>query len=454
MRLRVTLLILFSLFLASPASAHDGIFFEYAPDAWASKRHSVLSDATPYQLFQPTSDFLLTGFDFWVDNTESSGSVTFTLSDSDNATIATKNITLPQIASIAGGTKHHIDLTNSQTLHGGQTYSIQITTQLPGMGLYYADRINFLEHNRLYTTPYTHGAARLGSTEQNFTFKFALHSPDVAGGEDEEPEQEPPATPSSTVVSISNARIADVGANTVTAAWTTNIAADSRITLRTQLNPLYITHTITDATLELEHTLTVHGLSPNTNYFADVYSSQGETLVLSTYTLSFKTDPGAPPVPPAAPATTTTTPSQSATSSTPTSSSTLPGLGVGAQGLGTVEVTWSAPTDGEPSNDYRIDIFDENRNLERQITVPSGTHSKEITQLAGGEHHIVVYANDNGVYEKVATPTTFSLNNRASFLNIIILVSLLAGAGIGGYMFYKSRKTKSALPPEETTATL
>lgn len=504
---RLTRFLAFSL-LAFPllAFAHGTVYFEFAPDAWASKRLIVSAGEAPYQLFQPASDLTLTAFDLWADNTGEAGPVTFILADSEGTTLATKNITLPELAAIPGGNRLHVNLPSDVQLHAGTTYSIKIDSSLLGFGLYYADRLLFLDHNQEFTSEYINGTARLGQVEQPFTFKLALRTPESAGAtsNDEDAETSTPTVPAPTQhIAISNARVTSVTATTATLAWSTDIASNSSASARNQINPLYVVSSAYDPTFELEHTLTITGLSPSANYFADVFSSQGSELVLTTYTISFTTlayqpvstppNPTAPPPAPPAPTTPAQQPSTQqtappSTQTTPPTTNTTPAAGTtggqtgtATQGTGTsgatgssgttgsttatggpaitvgagsdsdeTAISWNVPAAGAPTNGYRIDIFDRNHNLERQIRVPAGTNIKEIAQLDTGLHHVVIYADNDGVYTKVAPSTTFLLQSKnTDMLWKIIVLVILWVVGLGGYFRWKFKKEKTVLSPEE-----
>ena len=115
-------------------------------------------------------------------------------------------------------------------------------------------------------------------------------------------------------------------------------------------------------------------------------------------------------------------------------------------------MNWSAPTGGSPKEGYRIDIFDKNRNLIKQIIVSNDDHNIEIT-LPEGEYYSVVYANDGKVMEKVAKPTSFTVSNDTFLKRLIILWPYLFGTVIGAVAFVFRKKIvefvtrKMALPP-------
>ena len=481
-----SLLLLTALLSAPLARAHGDVYYDFAPDAWASTRHVVSAAETPYQLFEPSSALMLTAYDLWVDNTGDSGSVTFILADDEGTTLRTNTITLPSLPAIPGGNKLHINLSSDILLSAGKEYSIKIDSSLPGFGLYYADRIAFLGHNESTRGAYSHGAARLGQTVQSFSFKFGLRATPSVGAGTGETETglvgTTTTTPTTPVpaqqIAISNARVVSTTGTTVTISWSTDIAADSRASIRSQLDPLYVIASGYDSTLELEHTLTISGLIPNVNYFADVFSSQGSELVLTTYTLGFRTSsaaaappstppattppPATPPQSPVSPSTPTTpTPasppaSQPATSpnqaaSSPQSTPSTPQVTVGEGDADGAVINWPSPAAGEPLPDgYRVDIFDSNRNLIRSVNVPAGTTSKNIPKLEPGIHHVVVYAERDGVFSKVAPAITFLLQSRdMGLVWKIVLLAILWIVGIGGYFIWKFKKEKTVLPPEE-----
>lgn len=480
--------LLLSAILTAPlAQAHGDVYFEFAPDAWASMRHVVSAGETPYQLFEPSSALLLTAYDLWVDNTGDAGLVTLTLADDEGTTLRTNTITLPSLPAVPGGNKLHINLSSDLLLTAGRQYSIKIDSSLLGFGLYYADRIAFLGHNEATRGTYSYGAARLGQAVQPFSFKFGLRKTPASGAATTDTDTglvgAPPATtttppPVTQQISISNARIISTTGTTVTIAWSTDIAADSRASVRSQLDPLYVVASGYDPTLELEHTLTIGGLIPKVNYFADVFSSQGSELVLTTYTLSFKTGSAAATAPttpsatpPAATPQTPTTPSsptapspstpaasQPATSPNATtgapqgsSSPSVPQITIGEGDADGALISWPSPAPGEPEpTRYRVDVFNSNRNLVRSIQVPAGTTSKDVPKLEPGIHHAIVYAERGGVFSKVAPAVTFLLqSNDMGLIWKIVLLTILWIVGIGGYFVWKFKKEKTVLPPEE-----
>ena len=485
-------LLLATCFLLSTthALAADSVFFEFAPDAWASSRFIVASVQEPlYQVFSVGQTVQLTGIDFWVDNIGESGNATLRLSD-EQAEIFSKTISVPSLSALPGGRKLHVKLNSAVTLDPSATYSLQIESDLPGLAFYSADRILMLEHDKNVTNSFTFGAARIGQTLQPFTFKMALYSPQISGAgyltqQSEIIEATTATTTQSNLpaqtIAITNARVVETTATSATLAWTTNIAADSRVSIRTQLNPLYVIKTATDPTWELEHTVVISGLIPNVNYFADVFSTQGDVVVLTTYTIGFKTQPGsvsapstpASPSSPSAPSSPTTSAasptspqpttasntanpatnnsSQSSSGSSSASSASLTNEIVATK-TGSNQTTISWPKNSsEKTAGYRIDVFDANKNLERSMHVESSAESKNVPGLTSGTHHVVVYEKKtDGTFVKVS-PEKEILVTKGS-----IMGKLAGGAGVlaiifglGAFSVWKFKKEKTILPAEE-----
>lgn len=445
----ISLLVISFLSLANITFAHGVNFFEYAPDPWQSHRYVVASGPTPSEVFQPSIATTLVAFDLWLDNTGSNGSATFTLTDADDTVLTTQTVTIPSIAAIPGGKKFHVDLPTEIPITKNSTYAIQIASSLPGFGLYSVNRLNFLEHNQDYISDYVQGLVKIGGASQGFTFKFALYQKPSGS---EAPPPPPAPAPTSTIATvITNARVTAVTEKTVSLAWTTNVAADSRASIRSQLDPLYVVAIGYDSTLELEHFLTIPGLIPNVLYFADVFSNQGNEVALTTYTIGFKTAPLAtstpsqtpppappqnnPPPPPSGqnppPA---GTPNSSGQNTTNPNSTPLPPPGVNGGGPfnNSFRLTWRAgePAGSEPAGGYRIDIFDRDHNLERQIIVPAGTHGKSIAELLPGQHSAIIYANDAGVLRKIAAPITFNLKKKISLIAVLWIGGTLLIIGV------------------------
>lgn len=463
------------------ARAADSIFFEFAPEAWASSRFSLAETTEPvYQVFSAPKSTSLTGLDLWLDNTGEAGPLTLTIFPDDGSETLERTVQVPHLAALPGGYKFHVTFPSPLAVLAGKTYSMRIQSSLPGLGIYSAERILVLEHNKTFSSEYSNGAVRIGESLMSFTFKLALYEPktDLANYNDGDPA----VTPSETIaptssstqpisVTITNARVIETTGTTATFAWTTNIATDSRIAIRMQISPLHVVTSAVDPTFELEHTITVTGLLPSVNYFADVFSSQGGSVVLTTYTIGFRTaaQTVAPPAQPSPTENTTpaTTPSQpptnpaTAPSSNPTtgasSNSTSPATEqteiASAPGprSDTTSFSWPAASADQEITSYRIDIFDHQKNLERSITVPASTTARDIAGLTTGTHTVIVYAETTkDTFEKVAPAKAITIIRRRITLRIGIGVTMLGLiGGLFAFSIWRFKKERTLLPPEE-----
>lgn len=481
------LLTAYYLLSTSSALAADSIFFEFAPEAWASDRYALTGTSEPvYQVFTTTKTTTLTGLDLWLDNTGSAGTMTLTIFPDDGSATLERTVTVPHLAALPGGYKYHVTLPTPLALQEGKTYSMRIQSSLPGLGIYVADRILVLEHNKNFSSEYSNGAVKIGEALQSFTFKLALYEPETEavsynnnGDSITSPDAPPPAATSTQPISvtITNARVVAMTATTATFAWTTNIATDSRVTIRTQLSPLNVYTSAVDPTLELEHTITVTGLTASVNYFADVFSSQGSNIILTTYTIGFRTPaqtattppttvnepPQTPPqiTPPQQQPQTTQPASNQAptqtgagqTGSTQGASSANQTEIVSAPGPRSDTTSFSWPASKTPSTvtSYRIDIFDHQKNLERSIVTPATTTSRDIAGLTTGTHTVIVYAEtEKGTFEKVAPAKAITIIRRRITLRISVGVTLLGLiGGLFAFSIWKFKKEKTLLPPEE-----
>lgn len=206
------------------------------------------------------------------------------------------------------------------------------------------------------------------------------------------PSETPPPTPETPPgepLVMDNANIASVSKTAVMATWNTNRAANSTLIVSTDPVGGTILKTVTDNAQELVHTVfTPDILAANTAYYATIISHDASGAVAAK-SLSF------------------TTLNKSVTTTLPIISdgSSQSVHTVVADDQKSMLVSWSVPAaNKEPTNGYRIDVIDAQGNLFQTKTVAAGTHTVTIPGLTGGEYHAVVYANNNGVIEKVAEP--------------------------------------------------
>ena len=101
-------------------------------------------------------------------------------------------------------------------------------------------------------------------------------------------------------------------------------------------------------------------------------------------------------------ATTTTLPQADSSSSKITISSSGSGAGF---------IQWLVPLGGEPGGGYRVDIFDKTSDLKKTILVPSGSNDVDVSGLENGEYSVIVYANNDGVFEKIDKPVKLEVGD-------------------------------------------
>ncbi len=226
-------------------------------------------------------------------------------------------------------------------------------------------------------------------------------TPTVSASASPTPTSTPTATPDITGPVLTNVRLVSSTPSTAALAWTTNEAANSLVVV--QILPYFIAAGAnSDSTLELEHFVNVGSLPADTYLRATItsYDAVGNS---GTATVDFLT-PRETPVPTAT------------TSPTPTPDSTP--LVSGTED--NPQISWSAPAGGEPSNGYRIDVFDSANNLIRTIIVPPGQLKATLGALPAGNNRVVIYANNDGVFEKVAAPTSVTTRPSQSFLERVV----------------------------------
>ena len=199
------------------------------------------------------------------------------------------------------------------------------------------------------------------------------------------PETIPPA--------ISNERISYLNSYSVKASWTTDKASRSRMIVSLDSAGNQIVADVYDNAYELEHTLNSYsGLNPDTQYYATIaaFNPLGN---FSAKLLEFKTpeaENNPPPQPPEQP-------------QEENNLDVLISEDENNSSESLINISWQAPQN-EPSNGYRIDIFNSAHKLADQIIAPSGIHSAALSGLAPGNYTIIVYADNNGVFEKIAEP--------------------------------------------------
>lgn len=506
--------------------AHGNSFFEFAPNT-VSKSLTVSKVETPYQFFKPYNDFI-GGFDIWIENQGAAGYASFGLRDSNDNLLAAKTVSVPYTAEKWGGAKLHVDFDEPVNVSSTAMHKIKILSSMPKLKIYYAEKNQLLLHNTYqYFLADAVGTARLGSVDQDFSFKFALYegndnlAPIISNvttsavsasetkiefGANEPVDHKiifsadgevaqtidfsgnyrlcpvglgvcgsvlsvktdkfytyqlfvkdewgneaqlsgffesmksvlPPESPATSSLPeeppvkdvnppvISNSRLVDLSSYSAKIAWQTNEAADSDLTIFNAAGSQKIVNVV-DNVLELEHVLeTGNVLKPNTQYSAVLSSKDSSgnagTQVIALTTLEEKTAAPDSNQKIAPNSSGVDKNNQEASYSRTISGS--PSNSLGVQFLendenGNTIISWSAPNGGEPTDGYRIDIFDENKELKQQIFVSSGTHEVKV-KLGSGKYTVIVYANNGGLFEKVAEELVVTISEKQPFLGAFL----------------------------------
>jgi len=241
------------------------------------------------------------------------------------------------------------------------------------------------------------------------------------------PSLSPTPTPDLSPLVVSNARVVSATDKSVQVAWTTNKAANSHLLIST---PFLITITdATDPTMELEHLLAAGSLAPNTSYVAKVTSIDAVNNTTDV-SINFMTMPTVLP----------------SVSPTPQPSNPPNPITTSSNDSGG-SITWNSSPGGEPSDGYRIDIFDENGNLIRTVNVPAGSNRANIPGLNEGEYSVIVYKNNDGVFEKINQPAKLKVEpsfTKRLFAFWWALIPLLVGLG---YIIWRNYKSKEVAQP-------
>jgi hypothetical protein len=89
---------------------------------------------------------------------------------------------------------------------------------------------------------------------------------------------------------------------------------------------------------------------------------------------------------------------------------------------GSFSINWEEPNSGAPSSGYRVDVFDAHGNLLKQFILDSNTKIQAIEGLPNGAYSVVVYSNNDGVYEKIAF-SEFVISEESSGLRTMFLIT-------------------------------
>ena len=234
--------------------------------------------------------------------------------------------------------------------------------------------------------------------------------------------EEPPVVGDTAPPAISNSRLINLFYNSAKIAWQTDEAANSDLTIWSAGSQKIVN--VVDNTLELEHVLeTGNVLKPNTQYSAALSSADlsGDT---GTQTIVFTTPKEEVAAPSDNKDIVLKSPESGGNNQEISPSPVIGNSFLIVQFLegdkaGNAIISWLAPAGGEPTDGYRIDIFDENKELKQQIFVSAGTHEIKVN-LDPGKYTVIVYANNGGFFEKVAEELVVTISEKQPFLGAFL----------------------------------
>ena len=241
---------------------------------------------------------------------------------------------------------------------------------------------------------------------------------------------------------ITNLRAVNMSGTGFTVVWTTDEASNATV-VALQLPYLVFGAANTDSTFELEHTVALSGLTQDTYYRVKVTASDESGNIASA---SIDVLTARPTPPPASP---TPQPPQPSTP-VPASPTPVPTVSVGPNLPAGTEVRWNPPAGASPSGGYRVDVIGSDGQLVR--TVHTTSANANVGDVPAGSR-VIVYADDHGVYRKVAAPVSVirSGSGVERFLMwlpyglgaLVLLIGIVL-------IVLQSRKRKTAEPPVQT----
>ncbi|HTP56843.1 MAG TPA: hypothetical protein VMJ72_01005, partial [Candidatus Paceibacterota bacterium] len=183
------------------------------------------------------------------------------------------------------------------------------------------------------------------------------------------------------------------------------------------------------------------GLAQDTDYRVKVTTSDASGNVASAsidvLTIRPTPPPASPsPQPPQSPA------------PTPASPTPVPTISVGPNIPAGTEVQWNPPAAASPSGGYRVDVIGSDGRLVR--TVHTTATNANVGDVPAGSR-IIVYADNNGVYQKVAAPASIVTHPRSTAEQLLTWAPYLLGALVvligAAIAVLKLRKPKNTEPP-------
>jgi hypothetical protein len=483
-------LILALSFLWIPAHAAGGTYFEFAPDD--STPLTVSFVQTPSQPFYPPNDNV-GGIDLWIDNAGSAGTASFGLRDSANNLLTSTTVTIPTINPKYGGTKFHIDFPTQVQVSNSELYKIRIVSSMPNIRLYNSSQFQILQHNGVSYPYYMVEPALLGSTEQNFAFKFALA---------EVTETIPPI--------IANATTTPVSPTSERITFNANEPVDFRVNYApVGSGSVQSTNFSGSYTLCLSGVQTctmLFSVEPGTTYNFDLLvkdewgnqATHSGTFISAAGPVPPPTGGDNPPPPPPTggdnPPPPPPTggdnnppppPPPTGGDNPPPPPPTPPGSGGQSGGSGTppppqggsngsgsiaieppppgensdssIIISWDVPA-GIIADQFRVRIFDENNNFIEERIVSGSTRRIILEKLGPGKYLVYVYAEHDGILTQIGQPIPFAINTQKAPTIFtpqkIAIVGGIVVIGIGilatALFIRRSKKEIESLPPSRS----
>lgn len=200
------------------------------------------------------------------------------------------------------------------------------------------------------------------------------------------------------VISVVN--VIFLTANSVKISWKTDEAANSSLLIGLNMPGQQVITSVGDTTYELEHILNSGGvLHPDINYYAKITSGDisgnysSHQFNFNTFKDSLIQDLNQ---------------QEQQNQQNQQDNEQQSALNI-TTGNNNTEVSWNNIQQSS-TNGYRIDIFDKNKKLVKQIFVSGDINNAFVKDLADGDYYLVTYADNNGIYEKIAAAQNFTIN--------------------------------------------
>lgn len=203
---------------------------------------------------------------------------------------------------------------------------------------------------------------------------------------------------------ISDIRIVSLDSQSIKIFWQTNKPANSNLTISFDSAGKKIATTIIDTTFEQYHALATGDiLAPQTNYFA-IITSALPSGISTTQTLNFTTSKEEP----------ADIVNQTASSAPSAINFSLPEPDVEISkgtnpGEISLKIEWFAPSYGESTEGYEIQIINAQDKIVNRLNLPFKTRTAEFRDLPLSEYRILIYGIQDGVFEKIAKPIAISI---------------------------------------------